>query len=1330
MEDGVDIGLTNASAGTSLEPVPRGSSGPLPPLVERRGSLAGYDNRPVLPPTISLTSPRSTMALPPADSKVSADNKKKRAWWCWPTSEAEANRMVLIDDPVGNAPSKFRDNHISTSKYTWWNFFFKNLFEQFMRLANMYFIFISLLQQIPGVSPTGQWSTLGPLAAVMLVTMVKEAFEDVKRHRADVAENTRLTNVLREGKLSKVEWQQIRVGDIVRLSANEFIPADVVLLSSSEPMSIAYIETANLDGETNLKIRQALPATAEIADPSATGIRVTGTVESGPPNNKLYEFEGSIDIRRHKHPLGPQQLLLRGAQVRNTGWLYGLVLFTGRDTKYMQNSNKKTIKRTKVERISNIAVVILFVFELLLAGVCAGINAGWRNINGTKHWYLAFPESESGIGLLYPFLTFIILYNNLIPISLYVTLELAKFGQAYLINNDEKMYHKESNTYAVARTSNLNEELGQVEYIFSDKTGTLTENLMIFRKCSIAGKSYGGDDANLLGTPGIDVPISHKHFAFHDADLGNDMHEGSSRSLVIREFVSLLAVCHSVVPSRDENDPDNIMKIVYQSSSPDEEALVEASNHLGYVFVARTPTEVVVRNPEGVHEHYQLLNMIEFTSSRKRMSVVCRCPDGRIKVFVKGADTVIYERLGPDQPYADACQEHMRLFASEGLRTLCLAVAVISEEAYASWSRLWDEAALAVQGRDKKLEQVAELIETNLSLLGVTAIEDKLQQGVPETISTLMSAGIKVWVLTGDKQETAINIGYSCALLTESQNGIVLNEPSKEFAAQRLSGLLKAFVDSPPPRLPDVPTPDLALVIDGFTLAFALEPDLKADLLRLGTACKAVICCRVSPLQKAQVVSLVRDNLKSITLAVGDGANDVSMIQAAHVGIGISGVEGRQAAQASDYAIAQFSYLQRLLLIHGRWNYRRVSKLIAYCFYRNIVLYITQFWFTIFNGFSGQTLYERWTISMYNVIFTFFPIVAFGLIDQDIAEDVVFAFPQVYVDGIRQGQFNTRVILCWVANAVWHSFLIFMIPMYSSSFDVSDSRGFPMTLDHLGYTVFSCVIMVVTLKIALETRYWSSVNHVFTWVSLGSWFIFMVVYGTIWGWGPTFNVGKETYFVFADLFSSGTYWFVVILTTTCCLWRDVTWKYVERTFLPKPRHILQERQYIHKQKNVVHPFRAQSPVSTLCSTGPSLNARSSRPFHTGFAFSEEEIQLGGAFSTLDLSMKVKETSMQGTGFGARTEWLKRKASQLSRENTTSSELLQIDSIGSTITHHPLPAQQLPSSSSTVVPDDAEIPRAEPSIDNSEPSTGSDGSGSAGSDTSSRKAAELDVNHTS
>uniref|UniRef100_A0A671R1C8 Phospholipid-transporting ATPase n=1 Tax=Sinocyclocheilus anshuiensis TaxID=1608454 RepID=A0A671R1C8_9TELE len=922
-------------------------------------------------------------------------------------------------------------NHIlssflsSTAKYNVLTFLPRFLYSQFRRAANSFFLFIALLQQIPDVSPTGRWTTLVPLLFILVVAAVKEFIEDL----------VRAFNYI---------WE------VVRAANGDHLPADLIILSSSEPQGMCYIETSNLDGETNLKIRQGLQITTDIKDIDSL-MRLSGRMECESPNRHLYEFVGNIRLDGHSTvPLGPDQILLRGAQLRNTQWVHGIVVYTGHDTKLMQNSTSPPLKLSNVERITNFQILLLFGCLLAISLVCSIGQTIWKYQYGNDAWYMDLNSANFGLN----FLTFIILFNNLIPISLLVTLEVIKFVQAFFINWDTDMLYEVTNTPAMARTSNLNEELGQVKYIFSDKTGTLTCNVMQFKKCTIAGVAYGAPVCVFIAVfLHISLSVcshssqSTEETGFNDPSLLENLQSNHPTASVIQEFMTMIAICHTAVPECTDN------KITYQAASPDEGALVRAAQNLGFVFSGRTPDCVIVesvsRDVLGIDD--------EFT--RKRMSVIMRTPSGKIRLYCKGADTVIYERLTDSSRYKDITLKHLEQFATEGLRTLCFAVVDISESSYQQWLEVHHRASTSLQNRALKMEESYELIEKNLQLLGATAIEDKLQDKVPETIETLMKADIKIWILTGDKQETAINIGHSCKLLTKNMGLLVINEDTLDATRETLSHHCSMLGDALHKEN------DFALIIDGKTLKYALTFGARQYFLDLALSCKAVICCRVSPLQKSEVVEMVKKQVKVITLAIGDGANDVGMIQTAHVGVGISGNEGLQAANSSDYSIAQFKYLKNLLLVHGAWNYNRVAKCILYCFYKNIVLYIIEIWFAFVNGFSGQILFERWCIGLYNVIFTALPPLTLGIFERSCRKENMLKYPELYKTSQNAMGFNTKV------NTLKH--------MNSPLIEADETHIYYSNVLKILKTYF--VVITVCLKAGLETSSWTMVS---VWMTL------------------------------------------------------------------------------------------------------------------------------------------------------------------------------------------------------------------------------------------------------
>ena len=420
--------------------------------------------------------------------------------------------------------------------------------------------------------------------------------------------------------------------------------------------------------------------------------------------------------------------------------------------------------------------------------------------------------------------------------------------------------------------------------------------------------------------------------------------------------------------------------MIYQAQSPDEAALCNAARVNQFTFLSRRTSSITI-SEMGTEVTYELLNMLEFTSDRARMSVVVKSPQGKILVYSKGADSRMLPLLkdDTDRSLLRKTREHIDLFSKEGLRTLIVGKRELSSDEYEEWSNEYNIANAAIVDRTEAVAAVSAKIERKLDLLGCTAIEDKLQDGVPDTIKYLLESGIKVWIITGDKQETAINIGFSTNLLKKNMPLVKINASTDEECKTLLSEAITGHVGL---------SPEIGLVIDGASLIFAIA-NHKDLLLKLSTIASSVVCCRVTPLQKAQIVSLVKDSSKDTCLAIGDGANDVSMIQAAHIGIGIYGKEGTQAARASDYAIQQFSHLRILLAHHGRYSLKRNAGLIQMSFYKNMAFFLTQFWFAFWNGYTAQTLYDDYITTAYNIIITSAPPFFYAIFEKDIPEKVI-----------------------------------------------------------------------------------------------------------------------------------------------------------------------------------------------------------------------------------------------------------------------------------------------------------------------------------------------------
>uniref|UniRef100_A0A6I8MYK7 P-type ATPase C-terminal domain-containing protein n=2 Tax=Ornithorhynchus anatinus TaxID=9258 RepID=A0A6I8MYK7_ORNAN len=616
-------------------------------------------------------------------------------------------------------------------------------------------------------------------------------------------------------------------------------------------------------------------------------------------------------------PLGPESLLLRGARLKNTKQIFGVAVYTGMETKTALNYKSKSQKQSAVEKSMNSSLIIYLIILLFEAILSTILTYAWQmEEKWDEPWYNQKTEHERNsskiLRFISDFLAFLVHYNLIIPISLYVTVQMQKFLGSFFIGWDLDLYHEETDQQAQVNTSDLNEELGQVEYVFTDKTGTLTENEMQFRECSINGIKY--HEIN-----GSTVPEGHTA----------DSPDGIRPRLPKEEelFMKAVCLCHKVQISADQTDSlgDNSWfangvssQLDYYASSPDEKALVEAARRVGVIFT-RTSGEAVEIKSLGTHERYKLLHVLEFDADQRRMSGTVESTSHEKLLFTKGAESAIL--LYSTRGEIDKTRIHVEEFALRGLRTLCVAYRRFTAQEYLEIDKCPMKARTALQQREQKLADVFNFIENDLKLLGATGVEDRLQDKVQETIEGLRTVGIKIWVLNGDIHETAVSVSLSCGHFHRAMNIFEFTQQKSDSdCAEKLRQLAK--------RIQEDHVIQHGLVVDGTSLSLALRKHEKL-FMEVCRNCSAVLCCRMAPLQKAKVVRLLKTSPeKPITLAIGDGANDVSMIQEAHVGIGIMGKEGRQAVRNSDYAIARFKFLSKLLFVHGHFYYIRIATLV------------------------------------------------------------------------------------------------------------------------------------------------------------------------------------------------------------------------------------------------------------------------------------------------------------------------------------------------------------------------------------------------------------------
>jgi len=959
----------------------------------------------------------------------------------------------------------------------------------------VYFLIISTILFIGELSFNGKslykesikaFSTIVTLGMMMVASGVTAGIDDFKRHKSDAQMNAQPAVKASGVDVVSITWDKVEVGDVLLIKSEEEIPADVVALACSGDEGCCYVSTANLDGETNLKVKcsaslthVALCGEGESAEEEKGPLlnqavrrlqQIGGSITAEAPTTSIHNFEGKLSLQGSNDvSLTAKNLLLRGTMLRNTSWCVGLVVYTGSDTRVVMNSRKAPLKVSNLERVINYSMLVILICQAAMALVSdIAFNMNHDRFKG--YWYL-FPRGVDD-SILLPasigyWITFFGLYSNLMPISLYATMEICNAVQSSFVRNDMRMYDEEFDCPAIVRSTNLAQELGQVEYIFSDKTGTLTQNVMELKRVAIAGQTFGkiGPVKGFQGGP----------------QMQEASRESPAIMKTIEAFLEVLAVSHTVVVTHDQHG-----KLRYEAESPDEDALVSAAASLGWSFKGRVGQRihVDVGMCQVQRQSYKVLALNAFTSARKRMSVLVQKESGEYELLVKGADNMMLERAAGSH---STLENQLTEFACEGLRTLVIGIRRLSPEEAQAWLQEYEEAQCALEDRNGALAKVAEKAEINLELLGATAIEDKLQVGVGETIMRMRRAGVKVWVLTGDKLETARNIGYSTKVLSDAMDIIVLdvNDALGSLEDQVHDGIRrveKAAADGV----------IAGLMVTGFALENILGCDLQPLFLMMAQQCSVVVACRVSPLQKAEMVALVRNHVKPqpVTLAIGDGANDVPMIQEAQVGVGIVGREGRQAVNAADFAIAQFSFLQRLLLVHGRFNYLRTCKFTLYSFWRNNVCVLLMFYYTLVSGNSGISLFEEKVRMTFN-FFLSGPILCPGIFDCDVPDDIVLHVPELYESGRKGQALNPRRMSESLLSAFAHSLVLWFVACAAYSGMQMHGAG-----DYycFGTSLYTCLIVDGTYRVAFITRTWNRLSVAAIVLTLLLYVIFLVVY--------------------------------------------------------------------------------------------------------------------------------------------------------------------------------------------------------------------------------------------
>ena len=1232
--------------------------------------------------------------------------------------ELNPNFLVLNLPLKKSTYSKRPNNYVKTSRYTIFNFLFKCFLEQFRIMQNVYFLFIILIELFGTYfrlfdSPYTYVSTLLGLSLVLAFTMTFEGYYDIKRHKEDKLINSEIAYRLRPGDshLQQVPWAELRPGDFVKVHDRSAFPADLIFISNCSIGKRCYVETSNIDGETNLKIRHipkklvnlcvlpdqvaSLKAQIKVESPSPA-LEVSGSIRVFHDTIIDHSASEYTDI-----PFDESNILLRGCVLRNTPWILGIVLYAGPETKLVQSSNVVRSKLSRLHKYITITILFVLCLDLILCVTSAMVSI-WGFIPDSKLYYLKITTSVDyllprGLGKI---LTFVILYSSLLPLSLLFSLTFCNFSLAMFIRWDIDMYDSISDISAKCNSMELVQELGQVSYLLTDKTGTLTRNEMKLVGISVNGKTFG-----LGNNPNVTSESSIRDIFSDVISIVQSKNDEETKTALIN-FMLCLAVCHTVIVDT------SLGTFRYNAEGPDEEALVGAVADIGARMISGENNSYSIHvdfsdkaysdwmniNCSKKKQEYngmfgnlnnldntlkfQILAINRFNSVRKRMSVVCRRPDGQIILYVKGADSSMFEieRNDNSADHNKSHQlllEHLHIFATDGLRTLVVGQREISEEEYIKWKVEYDSALFAnIHTRFELLNICASKIECDIDIIGITGIEDRLQDGVPDTLMKLREAGVKVWVLTGDKIETAINIAFASQLFPSnvqliriisedkeenintvnklhallipknlakdskmrkigrklknfkkeieskslrldhfdidevdtadsiSKNNITLNphksssqfhtldttisketleiskasSQSKSKKSSFKTGFQKHFLKSrffktwhkrekimlpgidrkdefvnqvevkgDEKNLDNFETTNLALVISGKALDHLLNPNenqSEKKFTSIARICSVVVACRVSPKQKALLVQLVKKSMKisngnlPITMAIGDGANDVAMIQEAHIGVGISGKEGRQATNNADFSIGQFRFLQQLMFVHGRWNYKRVSTMVLFVFYSNILFVFTTFVFNFFNKFSGSPLY----FSFLTIIYAYptqIPIVFMAIFNRDISKKTALTYPAVYVCGRKNLNFNYKKAILYISRAIIHGMvvslvsLIYLVPKNA-------------TIAFICTTSFMACVWVCVITICFQTFTWT-IFSVLT--ILFGFFIMFIIEPIYYSMDPSIFLLYGFSQIYGQYNQSVSLWICISISVCIIIYLELIFTFIKSEFV-------------------------------------------------------------------------------------------------------------------------------------------------------------------------------------
>uniref|UniRef100_A0A8C5R3D3 Phospholipid-transporting ATPase n=1 Tax=Leptobrachium leishanense TaxID=445787 RepID=A0A8C5R3D3_9ANUR len=990
-------------------------------------------------------------------------------------------RTVWLGHPE-KREQRYPRNVINNQKYNFFTFLPGILFNQFKYFFNLYFLLLACSQFVPEMRLGPLYTFWVPLGFVVTVTIIREAVEEIRCYVRDKEVNSQIYSKLTARGTVKVRSSSIQVGDLVLV--------EKVCVCLADAYRSCFLRTDQLDGETDWKLRLPVACTQRL--PTAADLLQTRSyVYAEEPNIDIHNFSGTF-TREDSDPPTNESLSIENTLWASTviasGTVVGVVIYTGREQRSVMNASNPRSKIGLFDLEVNCLTKILFSALIVVSLVMVALQ------HFAGRWYLQI-------------IRFLLLFSNIIPISLRVNLDMGKIVYSWMIRRDPKI------PGTVVRSSTIPEQLGRISYLLTDKTGTLTQNEMVFKRLHLGTVAYGMDSMDEVQSHIFSIYTQPSHDPPTQKGLTTKVRKTMSSR--VYEAVKGIALCHNVTPSYESNGVTDQAEAelqfedscrVYQASSPDEVALVQWTESVGLTLVGRDQSSMQLRTPSGQILNFTILQIFPFTYESRRMGVIVKDTTGDITFYMKGADVVM---AGIVQ-YNDWLEEECGNMAREGLRVLVVAKKSLTEEQYQDFEARYVQAKLSVHDRSLKVATVIESLEMEMELLCLTGVEDQLQADVRPTLEMLRNAGMKVWMLTGDKLETATCTAKNAHLVTRNQDIHIFRSVTNRGEAHLE---LNAFRRKH----------DCALVISGDSLEVCLKY-YEYEFMELACQCPAVVCCRCAPTQKAQIVRLLQERTGKLTCAVGDGGNDVSMIQEADCGVGVEGKEGKQASLAADFSVTQFKHLGRLLMVHGRNSYKRSAALSQFVIHRSLCISTMQAVFSSVFYFASVPLYQGFLIIGYSTIYTMFPVFSLVL-DKDVKSEVAMLYPELYKDLLKGRPLSYKTFLIWVLISIYQGSII----MYGALL------LFESEFVHIVAISFTSLILTELLMVALTIQTWHWLMIVGELLSLSCYIASLVF----------LHEFIDVYFITTLSFL----WKVTAITLVSCLPLYVL-KYLRRKFSP------------------------------------------------------------------------------------------------------------------------------------------------------------------------------------